>query len=238
MPLLLDRRAWLALTAAAGLTGAFVARSPAATEVGRVAVLLGQAVRHAASGPMPLQPGGGVAAGDEVETLADSRLEIAFIDGSSLVLGPETRVQIAQFAPADGVAQALILLVAGVVKVAVGDAITWQTFQVETETAIASVRGTEWVMQQTPEGSAVLVLEGRVEVTPRQPPTPTVAPGPSQDEHKQEKSDPLDQKSGTGGPTILEPGEGTDVAPGAFPTLPKVWGDKRREAVLALVSLP
>lgn len=238
MPLLLDRRAWLALTAAAGLTGAFVGRSPAAVEVGRVAVLLGKAVRHAAGGPQPLQPGGGVAAGDEIETLKDSRLEVAFIDGSSLVLGPETRVQIAQFAPEDGVAQALILLVAGVVKVAVGDAIIWQTFQVETETAIASVRGTQWVMQQTAEGSAVLVLEGRVEVTPRQLPTPTVAPGPSQDNHKQEKSDPLAEKSGTGGPTILEPGEGTDVVPGGFPTLPKVWGDSRRDAVLALVSLP
>ncbi len=246
MPLLVDRRTWLALAGVAGLASALPRRAVADLEVGRVAVLLGDAVRHAASGPLRLEAGAAVAEGDEVETGRDSRLELAFIDGSSLTLGPESRAVIQAYRPSGDAAQAVILLVAGILKAVVGKGVVWQSFQVETETAIASVRGTQWIMEQTAEGSAVFVLEGLVAVTPRSLPSSGKATeeAPAQSSDGSPASEPSpSEPSASGpaaspGPLVLAPGEGTDVLPGTLPTPPKAWGEARREAALARVAFP
>lgn len=230
MPKPRTRRQALALAGgiavATAMPGAGRAAGP---EVGSVAVLLGLATRASAGGPLPLQAGSGVREGDEIATGIDSRLEILFIDGSLVTLGPETRLRVARFDPAPEVAVALIQLVAGIIKVAIGAGATWQSFQVETDTAVASVRATQWIMEVTATGSAVLVLEGQVAVAPRLPAPPGPGPAPSQ---------PSKEQPASPAGIVLAPGEGTDVAGGGLPSDPKVWGPARREAALARVSIP
>jgi hypothetical protein len=230
----LDRRGALRLTAGVGLVLALPRSARAALEVGRVAVLLGSAQRATVGSPVALQAGAGVREGDEITTAADSRMEIAFVDGSLLTLGPDSRVVIRRYAPDDTVAQAVILLVAGILKVAVGEGVIWQSFEVETETAVASVRATQWIMQSGAEGSAVFVIEGQVAVTaklaPAAGPLPVPGPPPSKDQ-------PATEPAAVGG-VVLAPGQGTDVPAGALPTPPKAWGEARREAALARVAIP
>lgn len=235
MPVPKTRREALALAAgAAALLAPAGEPSAAPLEVGRVAILLGQAHRATVGGPLALQAGAGVREGDEIATGFDSRLEIVFVDGSALTLGPDTQVVIRHYAPQEGAAQALLLLVAGIVKVTIGGGATWQSFEVRTETAVASVRATQWVMEATPEGSAVLVLEGRVEVAALDPAQPSPAPSPGRSDEA-----PASQPSGAGAEgVVLAPGEGTDVKPGTGATPPKVWGPARRDAALARLAIP
>ena len=229
MALAIDRRSALALAGGVGLAASLPRRAAASVDVGRVAVLLGEAHRRTVGGPLALQAGAGVREGDEIATGPGSRMEIAFVDGSLLTLGPESRVTIRHYAPDDSVAQALILLVAGILKVAIGEGVIWQTFEVETETAVASVRATEWIMEAGADGSAVVVIAGQVAVQPKLPP----APGPAPSQGGQPS-----QPSADAGSVVLAPGEGTDVVAGAPPTPPKTWGPARRDAALARVAIP
>jgi len=237
MPLPIDRRGALGLTAGAGLVLALPRAASAALEVGRVAVLLGSAQRATVGSPVALQAGAGVREGDEITTGADSRMEIAFVDGSLLTLGPESRVVIRRYAPDGTVAQALILLVAGILKVAIGEGVIWQSFEVETETAVASVRATEWIMQTGAEGSAVFVIEGQVAVTPKLSPVPGPQPVPGPPGPAPSKEEQATEPESAGG-VVLAPGQGSDIPAGALPTPPKAWGEARREAALSRVAIP
>jgi len=212
----MERRRVLALLGALTLAG--TGRAGAAQGVGRVSALLGEAWRQGSGDAVPLQPGDRVAEGDHLVTGANSRLEVRFDEGSVLTVGPLSRVEIARFAPpgagaADPVADALLRLVEGILKVAVAEGAAWEAFEVETSTAIASVRGTEWIVEESAKVTAVFVLSGAVGVRSRTLPAPA-------------------------GAVMLQAGEGTDVAPGAPPTPPKVWGAARRDAAIARVSLP
>ena len=64
---------------------------------------------------------------------------------------------------------------------------------------MASVRSTEWLVESTAKGTGVLSLAGEVTV-----------------------------RGLAGGVVVLRPGEGTDVAPGAPPRPPAIWGEARR----------
>jgi ferric-dicitrate binding protein FerR (iron transport regulator) len=177
--------------------------------VGRVirqeggATVLRDAVRS------PLLPGTVVFAGDVVETTASSRVTVRFDDDSTLTAGPDSRVAVSQYAitPAGGQSGALFTLLAGIVRAAVHHA-GFGSFAVQTEDAVASARSTEWTVEILPATTAVLGIEGTVEVTGRR----------------------------TGASVLLNPGQGTDVAPGASPTVPITWGPPRVERTLRLVG--
>ncbi len=77
-------------------------------------------------------------------------------------------------------------------------------FQVQTPHAVASVRGTVWAVEVTPERSSVLVQAGAVAVN---------RPGEAA--------------------VRLGPGEGVDVAPGGGPLEVKRWGQERAANLLA-----
>ena len=181
-----------------------------AVAVGRVAVIQGEAWRRTAKGAdRRLEPGEGVAEGDLLATGVSSRLQVLFVDGTLLTLGPESRFECARYEPAEGERAALLRLLEGILKVAIGAGAEWQSFEVESGTAVASVRATEWVVTETAEGSAVFVLSGRVAVTGKAVPETVV----------------------------VEPAQGTDVPAGGAPTPPKNWGQARVDRTLALVSL-
>jgi len=184
----------------------------------RVLQLEGQAWRDRAGQQSPLALGDDLALGDRLATGADSKVQVLFVDGSSLVLGPESECGIAVYDPEPATAAVLLLLLVGTLRVSVGEAVEWQSYEVQGGTAVASVRGTAWAMEETPQGSAVLCLEGAVEVRSRlsggAPP----------------------EAAGAG--VVLQPGEGTDVPRNGPPSPPKTWGEARRDKLLALVTLP
>jgi len=157
-----------------------------------------------------LHIGAEVAAADRIRTGADAKAEIAFRDGSTLVVGPQSDVALARFEQRDaGPVAAVIELFSGILQAAAGGAPV-DLFEVRGRTAIASVRGTRFVVEGSDGNTAVLAIEGSVEVAPL----------------------------AAGDAVLLDPGEGTDVPAGGAAAPPKRWGEARVRRVLALTSLP
>jgi ferric-dicitrate binding protein FerR (iron transport regulator) len=207
----IDRRRWMqAALAAIAWLGA-TRRLAAQEMVAQVVRVRGHVTRTGSAGEGLLTAGAPVAIGDAVVTAAEAKADLRFTDGSLLTVGPSSRVEIARYAPdaPGGQAEALLSLLSGIIKLIVNDDARWSRFAVESETAVASVRGTEWLVEATKDSTAVFVLRGSVEVASR---------------------------GAEAGAVIVGPGQGTDVAAGAAPTLPKLWGAKRRFAALARVS--
>ena len=83
-----------------------------------------------------------------------------------------------------------------------------RSIEIDTRTAVASVRSTEWLAESTAKGTGVLSIEGEVTV-----------------------------HAIAGGTVILRPGEGTDVASAAPPKAPAIWGAARRQDAIARTTI-
>jgi hypothetical protein len=169
--------------------------------VGAVSLVRGGAAQAGAIGAT-------VSESDHVETGADGRAEITFTDGSVLTVGPESKVAIASFAPDPGESNAVLDLLSGIIRVTVNKATGWGRFEVRTSTAVASVRGTDYLVEDNGQASAVFVAEGRVAVSSR-------------------------VGSGT---VVIREGQGVDVTAEYVPLVVKAWGTNRRDAALARVT--
>ena len=122
-------------------------------------------VQHAgAPAAEPLGEGASFREGDLVQTGPDSRVEIAMATGSVLRLGPDARLEL-RSAPASGKAFSAKLWL-GSVWAKVHKLLQDETFHVETENAVAGVRGTEFLVEAGAQGGEdrVRVYEGAVEV--------------------------------------------------------------------------
>ena len=205
----IDRRAWMRAMLAAIALGGLTRRLAAQDAVGEVVRIQGHVAKTRGSGETALAMGDKLALGDSIVTGEDGKVDLRFADGSLLTVGPSSRVEVARFAPtAGGGGEALLSLLGGIIKLIVNDGTRWGRFAVQTETAVAAVRGTEWLVEAAKDTSAVLVLSGTVEVASR-----------------------------TAGPVFrLGPGQGTDIKAGAAPTPPKIWGAARRQKALARVT--
>ncbi|QEX17304.1 hypothetical protein FRZ44_26000 [Hypericibacter terrae] len=205
----IDRRVWLRAMLAAIALGGLTRRLAAQDAVGEVVRLQGHVAKTRGSGETALGLGDKVALGDSIVTGENGKVDLRFADGSLLTVGPSSRVEVARFAPkAGGGGEALLSLLSGIIKLIVNDGTRWGRFAVQTETAVAAVRGTEWLVEAGKDTSAVLVLSGTVEVAGR-----------------------------AAGPVFkLGPGQGTDIKAGAAPTPPKIWGAARRQKALARVT--
>jgi ferric-dicitrate binding protein FerR (iron transport regulator) len=160
----------------------------------------------------PLSTGAPVAAGDRIVTNAGGRIEVTCDDGSTIIVGEGTNISLAIFqGTGDGRGyKRLLRLLGGILRLHAAPGDPQDRFDVITETAITSVRSTQWIVDAAPGKTAVFVAEGRVAV------------------------------SGVGGrgAVLLAPGFGTDVAAGAAPTPPKAWGKARIDQVMARTTLP
>ena len=101
-----------------------------------------------------------------------------------------------------GLLQGIVRLIGG------GGAPAGGTIEVDTRTAIASVRSTEWLLESTAKGTGVLSIVGEVTVLAL-----------------------------AGGEVVLRPGQGTDVPPGGPPKPPATWGETRRRDAIARTTL-
>jgi len=207
----------ICLTAPALIPGLARATQP----VGQVTDLTGPATVLRAGDPMALRRGAPIYPEDTLRTLADSKLEVTFEDGTTLVLGAGSKVSVASYVPgggnADGSAQSaqggvgeVVLSVAeGVLRVLIGPIGGFGRFDVRTANVVASARMTEWITGVSDDGddTSVFVLKGRVAV------------------------------AAAGEEVLLRPGEGTDVFRNA-PPMPAVhWGEARVAEILARTTL-
>ncbi|MFO1038484.1 MAG: FecR family protein [Geminicoccaceae bacterium] len=198
-----------ALLVCIGLLGG-VAAARAADPVGSVTRQQGSVVVLRGTAPEPLIVGSSVFAADNVRTGPASKVRIEGGDGLVIVIGPASEVMIARYVrePGHGLVEAALSLVRGIVRLVGEPTAGPRRIEVDTATALASVRSTDWLVDLTEKGTGVFVARGSVEVRGR-----------------------------AGGAVVLAPGEGTDVAAGQQPTAPKRWGAARRDAALARTDL-
>jgi hypothetical protein len=128
-----------------------------------VSIVEGTATVQAAgvASEQPLAKGAALQRGDVVRTGPDARVQISMSSGSTLRVGPSSTLEIRDAEPVHFSARlSLGSLWARVHKLLQGD-----SFEVETENAVAAVRGTEYLVDAAPAGGQdrVRVYEGTVE---------------------------------------------------------------------------
>jgi ferric-dicitrate binding protein FerR (iron transport regulator) len=154
----------------------------AQTKSASVSALEGKAEKsRARQAPAPLAVGAGVGQGDIIATAAETRLELKFTDNSVLRMGANAKMQLTEAHFAGGPAKRKMSarlffgnLWAKVTSVIQGE----QKFQVETENAVAGVRGTTFrVDARTDKSVLVRVYAGTVAVAKNVPIYATGKPG-------------------------------------------------------------
>ncbi|MCA1828398.1 MAG: FecR family protein [Myxococcales bacterium] len=109
-----------------------------------------------------LAQGAEVHAGDTIETGEGGRVEITMPGGTILRLGESSRITLHEDVPQKAFSARLLL---GNVWAKVHKLIAGETFQIETENAVAGVRGTEFRVEVAPQQEdLVRVYEGVVQV--------------------------------------------------------------------------
>ena len=180
--------------------------SAADVVVGLVVAVRGEVLSDAGAGQQALAVNAPVHRGETIVTGA-GKAKIALNDGSIISIGENTRVRMVHFAGTSKSANVALNLVSGVLRPFVVKGASTGTFEIETQTAVAAVRGTDWVIEATPERTSVAVVRGVVAVSGRTDRQATVV--------------------------LRSPGQGTDVPRGSAPTPPAPWGIKRLAGILA-----
>ena len=179
--------------------------SAAEVVVGTVVAVRGAVFSAAGAGQQPLAVNAPVHRGETIVT-GDGKAKIALNDGTIISIGENSRMHLVHDAGTAARAKVTINLVSGVLRLFVAKATSTGNFEIETETAIAAVRGTDWVIEATPERTSVAVIRGVVAVSDRTDRPATVV--------------------------LRSPGQGTDVRRGSAPTPPVPWGIKRLAEIL------
>jgi hypothetical protein len=151
--------------------------------------------------------------GDQLATGKDSRLELRFTDGGTLVLGENARLAVDEYLydPVKLKGQSLISVVEGAFKATTAAIakLEERPYQVRTPVATIGIRGTTfWGGSLDPNGYNVLVLEGKGVVV----------------ENKGGKVE------------LTGPGQGTAITPGQAPGVPTVWSPERQAIAAATVE--
>jgi len=159
----------VAAAALLGLAAAVPAAGPAPQAAGKVTFLAGEASRKAADGKSAkLAVGAPVFEGDVLETARRTRLEVKLADASVVRLGPASRavVQAASFGKSVDERKVSAKLVVGQVWANVAKAVGGEArFEVQTENAVAGVRGTTFRVDAAKDRSVVVkVYSGTVAV--------------------------------------------------------------------------
>jgi len=119
---------------------------------------------------IPVKKGVKLNVGDIVRTKSQSRAQISFIDGSKVNMAQKSRVEIKEFSykPEKKERKSLLRTFRGKIRALIpkfflGDD---SKFEVETPTAVAAVRGTDYfvVLNKLPLESEVLVVKGKVAI--------------------------------------------------------------------------
>lgn len=199
----------VALAAAGGVLSGLVTGAAAATvTIGRISRSEGTVAALRGSAIVGLAAGDAVFVDDILRTGAASRALIVCTDGLQIAIGPATEMAVRSFVNAEPDRIRIVLgLLQGITRLIGGLVERGREIEVDTRTAVASVRSTEWLAESTAAGTGVLAIAGEVTV-----------------------------RALAGGSVLLRPGEGTDVAPGSAPKTPAIWGAARRRDAVARTS--
>lgn len=147
--------------------------------------------------------------GDSVVTGAAGRVLLEFTDRSLLALGSRTEVRLDDYRVegAVGSLKGLLTLLGGILRMSIVQSTKAEDFSIRTQTAIASARSTDWIVEAQPSETTVFVVSGGV----------TVA------------------DAARGASVRLSAGEGTSVTGAAAdsPAAPEIWGAKRAADALS-----
>ena len=99
--------------------------------------------------------------GDKLKTFENGKVELTFDDGTTLWVRENTEIDITLLLPEDRV----ISLNKGQIRSKVTPLKVGQAFTVKTKTAVAAIRGTEFIMVMGDAGSKLLVVSGKIEYT-------------------------------------------------------------------------
>lgn len=137
--------------AVAGLCCSASAQPPAAPSAGTVKVVQGQARVVNTAGERPLNPGDRLEVADRVITGADSAASLVLRDGSTLVVGPKSQLELKDFAfnstTHEGTVR--VSLLHGALRMITGLIAKLHPAQVnvETDTVTTGVRGTDFIVE-------------------------------------------------------------------------------------------
>lgn len=133
---------------------------------GRVDIL-----KAGAAAAVPVKPGDSVSMGDIVRTKSDGKAEITFRDDTTIKLAPETRMKIDEYAfnPDNSRNKGVVGLLRGKVRAVVSKtragiipiAIGASSFNINTPTAVAGVRGTDFFVFHDRGVTGVIFREGQ-----------------------------------------------------------------------------
>ena len=93
------------------------------------------------------------------------------VDGTELRLGEEGSLTLSKFvyAPRQKSHHVLVRIATGAFRAVTKNVLPQATFEVQTATAVAAVRGTEWMGQVSADATAIFVVQGQVAVRHVQP---------------------------------------------------------------------
>lgn len=184
--------------------------------IGQVAVLQGQATVQRAGGAqtMPLSVQSPVYRDDTIQTLPASKIKLWLTDGTELTLGERGRMTLSEFvfAPQRNTHRGVVSIAQGIFRAVTRKVLPQTAFEVRTATAVAAVRGTQWLGEVTPDTTAIVVLEGEVSV--------------------------VHADARVRGTVVLTPGLGTDVQGQSPPTAPRTWAEQRVSKLQQATALP
>src|SRR5258708_29305636 len=137
-------------------------RAEAATPIGQVMAVKGSLFREAGGQRETLAAGAPVFALDTIVAEDGGKGKILLNDGSIVSVGENGRVTIAAYQGADNNLTTRLAARAGPIRLFVHRLLPGAHFEVETETAVAGVRGTDWLGEVTPQRTSAALLEGGV----------------------------------------------------------------------------
>lgn len=189
--------------------------------VGSALAARGEVFRADAAHQYPLAPQAPVYLGDTIVTGA-GKAKIGLNDGTTLSIGENTRLTLSTYQSVSNGFATRLHVWAGVLRLLVARITPGGRFEVESETAIAAVRGTDWMMSVTPDQTGVAVISGAVEVSSLEPPG-----------HFRELHDTISKELAPVPSVMLDtPGLGTDVRRGEPPHPPHPWPAQRFSTML------
>ena len=187
-----------------------------AAAVGTVTDLVGEAVvtRQGGGAPQALSVGSELLEGDRIHTEPGARLRLRLRDGSVLTCGEATELVLdwVLYAPEQESRNVLLRVPLGIVRALTELLVPYSSYEMHTNTAVISVRGSEWISEAQADATAILSLEGEIGVRNVDPAVP--------------------------GAVALGPGEGVTVEAGAPPPTPTVWGAARRDSFIERTTVP
>ena len=187
-----------------------LAAPPAAAQsppIGRVLAVKGGVFHERGASRAAATSGTLLQVGDTLVS-TDGRAKIQLNDGSILSVGENTQMRIGDYQGTANNFTTRLRIEVGTLRALYNKTISEGRFEVETETAVAAVRGTDLLVEVTPGRTSVALVEGEVAVS---------------------------GKGSAAGVTVVlrSPGDGTDVNRDAGPTPVARWGAARFDSLRA-----